>query len=145
MKTGAVTVDSVVQNPFGEGAKFHHVGLGVSAIEKLSPESTPVEDPIQKVRVAFIELNGMIVELLEPVGEDSPVRQSLEKGSKLLHLCYTVPDMDVALKHSRQFGFRCIRKPVPAVAFNNRRIAWIFSLQYGLIELLEERSPDVGI
>jgi len=143
MNTEAVPVDSVAQNPFGEGAAFHHVGLGVNSIESLSSESTPVEDPIQKVRVAFIVLNGTTIELIEPVGEDSPVRQGLEKGSKLLDLCYTVPDIDSALEHSRKFGFRCIHKPVPAVAFDNRRIAWVFSLQYGLVELLEEATSGI--
>ena len=145
MKADSTKLEILSQSPFGEDAVFHHIGLGVASIDLVSPQSTPIEDPIQRVRVAFISLNGVTVELVEPLGEDSPIQQSLDKGSKLLHLCYTVPDLDLALEHAKQFGFRCIHKPVPAVAFENNRIAWVFSLQFGLIELLEEKcleNPD---
>ena len=69
----------------------------VPSIEKVSQDCTVYSDPTQKVNVAFIKLNGMTVELIEPHGEDSPVWQSLKKGTKLVHLCYEVDDMDAAL------------------------------------------------
>jgi methylmalonyl-CoA/ethylmalonyl-CoA epimerase len=131
-------VDTKLLNAFGDGAAFHHVGIGVGSIEKVSPDAVVSEDPIQKVKVAFVELNGATIELVEPLGDDSPVCRSIREGVKLLHLCYTVPDIELALQRSRTLGFRCIQSPVPAVAFNNCRIAWVFSLDYGLVELLEQ-------
>ena len=126
---------------FGDGAKLHHVGLGVASIAKLTQDAVTWDDPIQKVRVAFVELNGATIELVEPLGENSPVIRSIREGITLLHLCYEVPDLELALQRARTFGFRRIQKPVPAVAFEDRRIAWVFSFDYGLVELLEEHPP----
>lgn len=117
-------VGTKLLNVFGDGAAFHHVGVGVGSIERVSPDAVVFDDPIQKVKVAFVELNGATMELVEPLGDDSPVCRSISDGVKLLHICYTVPDIELALHQSRKFGFRCIQSPVPAVAFDNRRIAW---------------------
>ena len=134
-------VEAKLLNAFGDGAKLHHVGLGVASIEKLTQDAVTWDDPIQKVRVAFVELNGARIELVEPLGEGSPVNRSIREGVKLLHLCYEVPDLEVAVQRSQAFGFRRIQKPAPAVAFENRRIAWVFSFDYGLVELLEGHPP----
>ena len=128
-------------NAFGDGARLHHVGLGVASIEKLVQDAVTWDDPIQKVRVAFVELSGARIELVEPLGKGSPVDRSIREGVKLLHLCYEVPDLELALQRAQAFGFRRIQKPVPAVAFEGRRIAWVFSFDYGLVELLERYPP----
>ena len=123
--------------PFGPQATLHHVGLVVSSIDEVSPESEVFLDPIQKVKVSFISLQGVPVELISPHGEDSPVLQSLRKGTKLVHLCYEVDDLEKTIEECARHGFRCITKPVSAVAFGNRRIAWLFHRFFGLFELLE--------
>lgn len=122
---------------FGEEARFHHVGLAVDSIKALSPASKPVTDEIQRVSVAFVRLNGAVVELIEPWGERSPILRSLQQGVKLLHLCYEVPELETTLAHCRCAGFHRLGPPVPAAPFDHRRIAWVFSRQYGLFELLE--------
>ena len=122
---------------FGEGARFHHVGMAVESIERASPGTEGVTDPIQRVTVAFVELNGVCVELIEPAGEKSPIHRSLEKGTKLVHICYEVPDLEQALECAREHGLRQLGRPVPAVAFDERRIAWVFGPDLGLFELLE--------
>jgi methylmalonyl-CoA/ethylmalonyl-CoA epimerase len=96
-----------------------------------------VSDETQNVTVGFVEINGVRIELIEPLGENSPVDASLEKGQRLVHLCYAVPDIEAAIENSWQFGFHCIQKPVPATAFGDNNIAWLFSRTYGLIELVE--------
>lgn len=125
-------------NFFGEEATFHHLGVGVRSIKDVSPSSEVVTDPVQNVSVAFLCMNGVPLELVEPHGDHSPISESLEKGRKLHHICYTVPDVEGVIKKCRKHGFHCIRRPVPAVAFDNRRIAWVYSKQYGLVELLEK-------
>lgn len=125
-------------NCFGSEATFHHVGLVVPSVEAACPKATRITDPRQKVDLAFVELNGVVVELLAPVGDDSPVAKSLKNNVKLVHLCFEVPDLAAAISYSRQHGFHCLRQPVPAVAFDQRRIAWLFSPVYGLVELLEK-------
>ena len=74
---------------------------------------------------------------VEPVGDDSFVAASLKNGQKLVHMCFTTPDIEASIEASKRSGFVCIAKPVPAVAFDNRRIAWLVSLKFGLVELLE--------
>jgi methylmalonyl-CoA/ethylmalonyl-CoA epimerase len=129
---------------FGEDAKFHHLGVAVRSIREASPLSEPIIDRIQEVAVAFVYLNGIQFELIEPYGKRSPITQSLEKGLKLLHVCYAVPDLKVAIKMCRRYGFHSIRQSVPAVAFNNRKIAWVYSNQYGLFELLEDPGTMIN-
>ena len=127
-----------MNKPFGENAGLHHVGLVVASISESAPGSEIFEDPLQKVRVAFTQLEDLTLELVEPLGEDSPVRESLNKGGKLLHICYEAEDLDAVLDSLEGSDFRCLAKPVPAVAFGGRRIAWTFHPTFGLIELLEK-------
>jgi len=133
-------------NFFGDGAKLHHLGIAVRSIEEVSPSSETITDPIQKVTVAFVRVNGITFELIEPCGDHSPITRSLENGVKLLHVCYSVPDLEMVIKACRKHGFHCIERPVPAVAFDDRKIAWVYSSQYGLFELLEDSgiSTDIG-
>jgi methylmalonyl-CoA/ethylmalonyl-CoA epimerase len=122
---------------FGEKARFHHIGLAVKSIRDVSPSSEVIVDSVQKVFLAFISVGGVKIELLEPSGADSPMFESLKKNVKLLHICYSVPELQTAIKECRKYGFHCIARPVPAAAFHNRKIAWVYSSVYGLIELLE--------
>jgi methylmalonyl-CoA/ethylmalonyl-CoA epimerase len=123
--------------PFGHSATLHHVGLVVPSIHAQYPDLEITFDPIQKVGVAFFHLHGVRVELIEPKGEDSPVQQSLRKGTKLVHMCYEVEDLEQVMIDCAKEGFRCIAKPVPAVAFDGRNIAWVFHRVLGLFELLQ--------
>jgi methylmalonyl-CoA/ethylmalonyl-CoA epimerase len=111
--------------------------MGVSSIRALDPSAEPVFEPSQGVHLAFLTANGVLVELIEPAGDDSPISRGLRQGVKLLHLCFEVPDLDRAIAHSRQQGFHRIRAPQAVGVFGERRIAWVFSRQYGLFELLE--------
>ena len=122
---------------FGPAARFHHVGIAVSAIRDILPACRPTYDPIQKVNVALVLLNGLRLELIEPAGEDTPISLSLKKGIKYLHVCFEVDDVNAVLRRSRQYGFHLIRQPAPAVAFDKRRVAFVFSRAFVLIELLE--------
>jgi methylmalonyl-CoA/ethylmalonyl-CoA epimerase len=128
----------VKRNMFGSEAIFDHIGLAVKSIkDSIDDELTIISDEIQNVSVAFVELNGIRLELIEPFGEKTPITADLEKGRRLVHLCFRVPNMEIAIKNGRANGFHCIAKPVPAKAFNHKRIAWLFSNVYGLVELLE--------
>lgn len=123
---------------FGPGAKFHHVGIAVRSIESNCSSCQKTEDPIQRVSVAFITINGLDVELIEPASEKSPIDASLQNGIKLLHICYTVPDIEDALVSCRKYGFHSISQAAEAKALENRKIVWVYSNVYGLYELLED-------
>lgn len=133
--------------------KLHHIGFVLASIED-SAESLArslgatwdgniVFDPLQKVRVTFLEgahLSDSQVELVEPAGLDSPVSRFLERGGGLHHLCYEVDDLEAHLAFCKSIGTIVIRPPVPAVAFGGRRIAWALTRKRLLVEFLESRE-----
>jgi methylmalonyl-CoA/ethylmalonyl-CoA epimerase len=132
-------------------ARLHHIGIVVASIDE-SGESIArslgatwdqniISDPLQKVRVTFLKgshNSDSLIELVEPGGEDSPVTQFLQRGGGLHHLCYEVSNLDEHLEFCRTVGNIIIRKPVPAVAFGGRRIAWVVTRKRLLVEFLEQ-------
>ena len=54
--------------------------------------------PAQGVRVCFIDSPNAQIELIEPLGEDSPIVKFLERnpGGGQHHVCFEVPDIDAA-------------------------------------------------
>ncbi len=97
--------------------------------------------PIQKVSVNFLTQSaGDIaeIELIAPLSEDSPIKSMLAKGSGgAYHLCFETTDIERALIHAKNNGCMIVSQPVPAVAFNGRRIAWIYTPSRQLFELVE--------
>ena len=122
---------------FKENCKFHHIGLSVKSIASLFPGTKPVIDPIQKVKVAFINLQGTIIKLLEPLDETSPIYNNLKNNNKLCHTCFEVSNIDNAINSGKKKGFHVIQKSVPAVALGNRKICFLFHSDYHIIELLQ--------
>jgi|TARA_B100001964_G_scaffold192152_1_gene214753 hypothetical protein len=127
----------IALNFFGKKAKFHHIGVVVKSIKDVSPASEIIVDSVQKVHVSLVQLHGIKLEFIEPSGDDSPVIKSLKEGTKLVHICYTVDDIEKAINECRNHGFLCISLPVPSAAFK-KNIVWVYSEEYGLFELLEE-------
>jgi len=112
----------------------YRLSLGATAASQV------FEDPIQRSRVAFLELptTGLVLfELVQPASADSPVARFLEKGGGLHHLCYEVDDLPTHIHWMKSQGALLIRSPKPAVAFNGRRIAWMRTPDSLLIEYLE--------
>jgi methylmalonyl-CoA/ethylmalonyl-CoA epimerase len=136
------------------GFTLHHMGVAVADLETalnfyssvlgLRILSPAVDDPIQKVRVCFLAEPGRerpSIELIHPLGDDSPVNSYLKKGCGAYHLCYEVSDISGTLAELRRMGCLTISPPVPAVAFGGRKIAWSFTPTRHLLELLEKESP----
>lgn len=134
------------------GLRLHHVGFVVASIEisiqgfanslGVTWAGEISEDPHQRVKVAFITVRGQDaqVELVEPVGPDSPVREFLQRGGGLHHVCYEVDDLDRELANFRARRALIAKRPKPAVAFAGRRIAWVLTAEKLLIELLEREA-----
>lgn len=129
----------------------HHVGFVVANIETAMPgflrslaaewDGQVFHDPLQKVRVAFLVTRAQdpAIELVEPAGDGSPVLRFLqERGGGLHHVCYEVADLEKELAAFRSRGASIAKRPLPAVAFGGRRIAWVITSEKLLVELLEE-------
>ncbi len=131
--------------------KFRHLGVAVAKLEGTLQSYTqlfgyklisgPFDDPIQKVSVCFLgsgDPADAVVELIAPLTEDSPVKGVLARGGGAYHMCFETPRLDEALTEVLAKGCLLVSKPVPAVAFGGRRIAWIYTPTRQLIELLEQ-------
>jgi len=60
--------------------------------------SAPKDEPDHGVRVVFVELPNTKIELLEPLGDDSPINGFLAKNPDggIHHLCFEVDDVNAA-------------------------------------------------
>ena len=88
--------------------RLNHVGVATPSIEKsvaLYRErmgATIVHDafdlPAQGVRVCFVDAPNAQIELIEPLGADSPIVKFLEKNplGGQHHVCFEVADIDAA-------------------------------------------------
>jgi methylmalonyl-CoA/ethylmalonyl-CoA epimerase len=131
-------------------ASLHHVGYVIDDIEQIIGgfaasieadwDGQIIQDPLQGAFVAFLRSRTAghpLVELVAPAGENSPVTKFLSNGGGLHHLCYEVDSLDAQLAAAKMLGSIVVRKPMPAVAFNGRRIAWVYTPYKLLIEYLE--------
>src|SRR4051812_45361894 len=136
--------------------RLDHLGFVVANIEAAMPgfirsmaatwDSQVFADPNQKVKVAFLTTRpgDARVELVEPDGDDSPVLRFLnDRGGGLHHACYEVRELEQELSDFRNRGSLIVRRPMPAVAFQGRRIAWVMTPEKFLVELLEESSQGI--
>ena len=128
---------------------FHHVGIAVRNLtEAISLYnnlfqyeliSGPFDDPIQNVSVCFLSrgTGDTVLELVAPLGENSPVDRYIKKGGGPYHLCYQVPDIQAAIDELTGKGSFLLSGPVPAVAFEMREIAWLMTEVDLLVELVQ--------
>ena len=140
--------------PFGLNFKLLHIGVAVPSLEATTEllstlfgykvVSGPFDDPIQKVTVNFLarpDQDTAEIELIAPASEDSPIRSILAKsGGGAYHLCFETNDLDNALAHAQNHGCIIVSTPVPAVAFQGRRIAWIYTPSRQLFEIVEAKT-----
>jgi len=142
--------------PGGLDFKLLHVGVAVPSLEPTTQMlsdlfgyrvvSGPFDDPIQKVRVTFLAKSDRDVaeiEVIAPLGGDSPIESMLAKsGGGAYHLCFETSELEGALEHARKNGCIVVSPPVPAVAFQGRRIAWIYTRSRQLFELVEATASE---
>lgn len=129
---------------------FHHVGLAVRDIDRSAEalatvfgavaDSDVIHDPIQGVRVKFMKMGDLRIELIEPASDDNPLQAILRRGIGVYHVCHEVADLDATLLGMTDRGAKLIASPQPAAAFEGRRIAFVMA-EGLMVELLEARQP----
>jgi len=132
-----------------ENFSFHHVGIAVRDLPKAIPiykalfgyelTSGPFHDPIQNVSVCFLSRGegDTVLELVAPLGPNSPIDGTLKKGGGPYHLCYQVPDISAAINFLTAQDALLISGPDPAVAFEMRNVAWLLTDAGLLVELVQ--------
>lgn len=89
--------------------------------------SQPQKLPEHGVTVVFIELPNTKVELLEPLGEDSPIAAFLEKNPSggMHHICYEVDDIIVARDHLKRQGARVLGNGEPKTGAHGKPVIFL--------------------
>lgn len=98
----AIAVDNLQ-----EAVRTYTQALGVDDVEYETVES-------EGVAVAIIHLENCRIELMEPIGQKSPIRRFLEKrGSGLHHVALETPDIDTDVSRMETCGIRFLGKVRP--------------------------------
>jgi methylmalonyl-CoA/ethylmalonyl-CoA epimerase len=128
--------------------RFHHTGLATSSVDRaLSRLSdvgigdiTEFVDPLQGVRGIFVDVGDSRIEILEPLEGDDTLSPWLENGNRMYQIAFEVDDLDEEIERARSRKVRVVREPLPAVAFNGRRVAFLMPLPGMLLELIESAN-----
>ena len=103
--------------------------------------SVPHALPEHGVTVVFVELPNSKIELLQPLGADSPVRGFLDKNPSggMHHLCCEVDDIIVARDRLREAGARVLGDGEPKIGAHGKPVLFLHPKDFcgTLIELEE--------
>ena len=103
--------------------RLNHVGVATPSIERsvahyrdvLGAEriGDPFDLPAQGVRVCFVDTPNSQIELIEPLGPDSPIVNFLAKNplGGQHHVCFEVPDIHAAKAWFEGKGARVLGEP----------------------------------
>ena len=101
-------------------ARLYRDTLGASV-------SMPVELPEHGVVTVFVELGNTKVELLHPLGAESPIARFLERhpDGGIHHVCYEVEDIHVARDRLQQDGYRVLGDGQPRVGAHGKPVLFL--------------------
>lgn len=101
--------------------------------------SAPVALPEHGVTTVFIELPNTKVELLEPLGENSPIAKFLERNPEggVHHLCFEVDDIAQATSQLTAQGVRILGTGEPRIGAHDKPVVFLHPKDFcaTLIEL----------
>lgn len=103
--------------------RLNHVGVATPSIEQsldqyrrlygAEPHGEPFDLPAQGVRVCFVDTPNSQIELIEPLGDSSPILKFLEKNplGGQHHVCFEVADIHAAKAALEDKGVRILSEP----------------------------------
>lgn len=98
-----------------------------------------VEQPDHGVSTVFIELANTKIELLEPLGDASPIAKFLEKNTEggIHHVCYEVADIQAARDKLLAEGARILGDGEPKIGAHGKPVLFLHPKDFcgTLIEL----------
>lgn len=123
---------SIAVHDVAEAAAFFEKSFGLKVAH--------TEDiPEQGVKVAFIELGGVSIELIQPLDESSSLHKYLSKrGPGMHHIALNVDDIESCLANMKATGSRLIDE-IPRKGAHGKKIAFVYPNKSTgvLIELCE--------
>ena len=128
--------------------RLNHVAIAVPDLDAAAARyrgtlgadvGAPEALPEHGVTVVFIELANTKIELLQPLGEDSPIRGFLDRNPSggIHHLCYEVDDIAAASDRLKAAGARVLGDGEPKTGAHGKPVLFLHPKDFNgtLIEL----------
>ena len=128
--------------------RLNHVAIAVKDLKSASAlyrdtlgakVSQPQSLPKHGVTVVFIELPNTKIELLEPLGEGSPIGKFIERNADggMHHICYEVDDILAARDKLKEGGARVLGDGEPKIGAHGKPVLFLHPKDFNgtLIEL----------
>ena len=128
--------------------RLNHVAIAVPDLEASIAQyrdvlgakvSEPQDEPDHGVTVVFVELPNTKIELLCPLGENSPIKGFLEKNTSggIHHVCYEVDDILAARDKLKATGARVLGDGDPKIGAHGKPVLFLHPKDFNgtLVEL----------
>ncbi|MEA2835173.1 MAG: methylmalonyl-CoA/ethylmalonyl-CoA epimerase [Methylobacteriaceae bacterium] len=128
--------------------RLNHVAIAVIDLDRSTAlyrdtlgarVSPPLPQPEHGVTVVFVELPNTKIELLEPLGDNSPIAKFLEKNSDggMHHVCYEVDNIRAARDRLKEKGARVLGDGEPKIGAHGKPVLFLHPKDFGgtLVEL----------
>ncbi|MFQ6022990.1 MAG: methylmalonyl-CoA epimerase [Acidiferrobacterales bacterium] len=128
--------------------KLNHIAIAVPDLDGASAVyrnilgarvSDPIDLPEHGVTTVFVELPNTKIELLHPLGGDSPIEKFLKRNPSggIHHVCYEVDDIRAACTRLEKAGARILGDGEPKIGAHNKPVLFLHPKDFcgTLIEL----------
>jgi methylmalonyl-CoA/ethylmalonyl-CoA epimerase len=128
--------------------RLNHVAIAVPDLEAATKSyrntlgatvSAPKDIPEHGVTVVFVELENTKIELLQPLGENSPIQGFVDKNVSggMHHICYEVDDLTAARDQLTAVGARVLGSGEPKIGAHGKPVLFLHPKDFSgtLIEL----------
>jgi methylmalonyl-CoA/ethylmalonyl-CoA epimerase len=116
--------------------RLNHVAIAVNNLEKATAlyrktlgatVSAPLNLPEHGVTVVFVELPNTKIELLAPLGQESPIAKFLEKNADggIHHICYEVADIKASRDRLIAEGARVLGSGEPRIGAHGKPVLFL--------------------
>ena len=130
--------------------RLNHVAIAVPDLSAASARyrdtlgatvGAPQDEPDHGVTVVFVELPNTKIELLHPLGENSPIAAFLAKNPAggIHHVCYEVADIRAARDRLKAAGARVLGDGEPRIGAHGKPVLFLHPKDFtGTLVELEE-------
>jgi len=128
--------------------RLNHVAIAVPSLAAAVAQyramlgaevSEPMAQPAHGVTVVFVTLPNTKIELLEPLGQASPISGFLERNASggIHHLCYEVADILLARDRLKAAGARILGDGEPKIGAHGKPVLFLHPKDFNgtLVEL----------
>ena len=130
--------------------KLNHIAIAVPNIKEAAEQyknifgakvSDPVEQPDHGVTTVFIDLGNTKIELLEVLGEGSPIQNFIDKNPKggMHHICFEVENITESINSLKNKNINILGDGNPRIGAHDKPVVFIHpnDLSGTLVELEE--------